>query len=247
MNTFWLVKYEENQNILKKIKLELSSNIDDYTFNELNVLTHNDRHKSFEIEINNLNALMFVVEHPTEIEKKVLNKSEINFKIETYDDYINKKESIKESNYKWIYNIIDSITNNNLNNRIIYHDSFFFLVTDFLWDQKNINTMHILGVVLDKNIMTIRDLNKSHLNLLKHILINGKIQIEQKYNINKNKIKVFFHYPPSTWLLHIHFMNIELSHKGTDFARCIKLSDVIKNIELDENYYKSDMEILDTH
>ena len=61
------------------------------------------------------------------------------------------------------------------------------------------------------------------------------------YNINFNELLCFFHYHPSVWQLHIHFMNV--SNTSTKFnsyslPRAHLVSSVIENIKMNSNYYK---------
>ena len=85
------------------------------------------------------------------------------------------------------------------------------------------------------------ELTNDHINILQQSVDNGKNMIEKKYNINFNELLCFFHYHPSVWQLHIHFMNV--SNTSTKFnsyslPRAHLVSSVIENIKMNSNYYK---------
>ena len=96
----------------------------------------------------------------------------------------------------------------------------------------------MLGLVTDKTITTIRDLNSSHIPLLQNIMASGYDQIKKHYDIDKNMIRVYLHYPPSTWLLHVHFEIITHVSNSCVIEHCHSLCMVIQNLRMCNTYYK---------
>ena len=70
---------------------------------------------------------------------------------------------------------------------------------------------------------------------------NKRTTKKEKTNqyINETELKVFLHYEPSTYHLHIHFINI--NHKDCDSSveYCHNIDDVIYNLSIKSDYYQS--------
>jgi len=80
--------------------------------------------------------------------------------------------------------------------------------------------------------------------MLEESILIGKKIIKDKYDI-KNLV-IYFHYRPSVWQLHMHFMNVETDNKESfSLPRAHLVSSVINNLKNDSNYYiNNDLEIL---
>jgi len=165
--------------------------------------------------------------------KRKFNKSKL--KLETYDDYL--KLAIKD-NFKekvWIYNIIDHKAEQE---SIIFEDDNIIIIPDWKWNQ-NLRELHILGIYKDKSLRSIRDLNSSHIKMLKESIAIGCEIISKHYGFKLDNILTFFHYHPSTWQLHVHFMNgNDKKTRSATLPRAHSSSIVIQNLELIDDYYK---------
>ncbi len=62
--------------------------------------------------------------------------------------------------------------------------------------------------------------------------------IQEKYNIPKSKLRVYFHYQPSYYHLHVHFTHLKFDAPGSGVEKAHLLSDVIDNIERYPTYYQ---------
>ncbi len=165
---------------------------------------------------------------------------------ETYEDYLNKLRNVPESNYKWLYDIIDGKLEQD---KILYSNNKFIIIPVSKWDE-NINdalkNLHLMGVPVDKNIRTIRDLTSQHIEILEEIKLKGLQIISEKYYDNQNmndQIKIFFHYKPSTYHLHIHFTNISLYEQFYTTNHYHDFDMVIKNLTTSDTYYQQPMKI----
>lgn len=161
---------------------------------------------------------------------------------ETYtnyqETYTNYEETIKLrdlSKDKWIYNIIDGYDEQD---KIIFQDDLFILIPTYTWNLIDLKKFHLLAIIKDKNLRSIRDLRNEHINLLNHIKKISLPIIETKYNINLNKIKMYFHYLPSTYQLHIHFADINNKNVNSSVEYSHELNIVIYNLLLYSEYYK---------
>ncbi|KAL3852857.1 hypothetical protein ACJMK2_016466 [Sinanodonta woodiana] len=141
----------------------------------------------------------------------------------------------KEFSVQWVYNILEKKKESE---RIVFEDpdpeTGFILLPDMKWDRKNINTLYLQAIVHKHGIKSLRDLNGTHLPLLRNILENGSAAIKEKFDVPRSKLNIFFHYLPSYNHLHVHFMHVNNETHGFSHL----LTDVIQNIELKEDYYQ---------
>lgn len=154
---------------------------------------------------------------------------------ETYEEYV---EFIKNRNIekdRWVYNIIDGIAEQD---KVVYKDDLIVVVPTYTWDSTNVNKLHMLCMPMDKSLRTIRDLTLENVKLLEHMKKITLEKIEEKYNLKEENLKMFFHYDPSTYHLHIHFINTEYTESWSSVEYSHDLDTVIFNLKLDSDYYK---------
>ena len=114
----------------------------------------------------------------------------------------------------------------------------FILLPDSKWSGKQIEDLYVLAIVHNRKLKSLRDLNSRHLPLLKKLLVDGCQTIGQKYGVPRSQLRVYFHYQPSFYHLHVHFTHLKNSPGGINVERAHLLSNVIKNIEKQANFYE---------
>lgn len=69
---------------------------------------------------------------------------------------------------------------------------------------------------------------------------NFKFQkaIEEKYGLSASQLRIYLHYQPSFYHLHVHFTYLRHEAPGILAERAHLLSNVISNIELVSDYYQ---------
>lgn len=72
--------------------------------------------------------------------------------------------------------------------------------------------------------------------MLKSILNESYKAIYEKYGLPQSKVSAYFHYLPTYYCLHIHFVHVDKAK--TDEGEKLSLEEVIFNLELNSNYYK---------
>lgn len=149
-----------------------------------------------------------------------------------YLDFISKRDIEKD---RWIYNIIDGISEQH---NILHRDEHCVVVPSYTWDTKNVEKLHILALPIDKSIRTIRELDLDDVPLLNHMKKVTLKKIQEKYGLKEENLKIFFHYDPSTYHLHIHFMNTEYTDSFSSVEYSHDLDSVIFNLKIDSDYYK---------
>ena len=90
----------------------------------------------------------------------------------------------------------------------------------------------------DKSLRTIRSLDFSHLPLLEHMKKVTLDAIREKYGLKEEDIKMYFHYEPSTYHLHIHFVNIVSNQLHSSVEYSHELNSVMFNLKIMSDYYK---------
>ncbi|KAH0533731.1 m7GpppX diphosphatase-like [Cotesia glomerata] len=188
-------------------------------------------------EFNGLNATITYPAEPKHIEKftppdyYTIEETPEIYKNVTYPS-LSKQLSIK-----WVDNILDGTAEAD---RVIYNDkdekTGFVLVKDLKW-KDDISNLYLIAITRLK-IASIRELNESHLTLLKNIKEAGSRAIEANYNIPANRLRTYFHYQPSYYHLHVHFTALTVENAGTLVERAHLLSTVINNIEMMPDYYQ---------
>ena len=90
----------------------------------------------------------------------------------------------------------------------------------------------------DKSLRCIRSLDASHICLLEHMKQVTLQVIREKFDLNEEYIRMYFHYEPSTYHLHIHFVNIASNEGHSSVEYSHELNSVIFNLGLMSDYYK---------
>ncbi len=164
--------------------------------------------------------------------------SKFNKKVvqETYEEYEQIKKTRDGKKDQWILNIIDGISEQE---DIIYRDDQFIIIPTYTWDKTSMDQIHVLAIVIDKSLQTIRDLTSDHVELLKKIRTVGLEQIKSTYQVEPESLKMYFHYTPAAFLLHIHFVNTNNNTTDSSVEYSHELSQVIFNLELKSDYYKT--------
>ena len=62
--------------------------------------------------------------------------------------------------------------------------------------------------------------------------------IREKYDLSEEYIRMYFHYEPSTYHLHIHFVNIASNEGHSSVEYSHELNSVMFNLGLMSDYYK---------
>ena len=156
--------------------------------------------------------------------------------LESYDDYISNilPEGLTR-NRQWIYDIFDGKKEQD---RILYQDDDFVLIPDIKWDGKEKWELRVVAFFKDKKLHSMRDLTADNLELLEKVKNIGSKIINEKFKLDENQLKIFFHYRPTVWQLHMHFHCLFLKHTSSSIERAHSIYSVIENLKLDTDYFK---------
>ncbi|KAJ8910853.1 hypothetical protein NQ315_015589, partial [Exocentrus adspersus] len=191
---------------------------------------------------NELNTVKTTIIHPA-TEKHIIKFSGQRCYIvdetpEIYNDIVLPHLSQEQFNLQWVYNILEHKSEAD---RIVFEDTDpnngFVMVPDLKWGGE-IDTLYLLAVVNRRNIKSLRDLTDEHLPLLKNIKEKGIEAIKSKYGLDGTQLRIYLHYQPSFYHLHIHFCSLRHEAPGILAEKAHLLSNVISNIEILPDYYK---------
>jgi m7GpppX diphosphatase len=189
----------------------------------------NDIYKKYE-SIAEISGELIVCNDATKMknpEKKIIR--------ETYDSYLKTLEIRDPKKDKWIYNILDGISEQDT---ILYKDELCIVVPNYKWNSTNLDKLHILCLPMDTSLRSIRSLTLKHIPLLKHMKKVTTEIIKKKYNIDEGFLKMFFHYDPSTYHLHIHFSNVSNIDSLSSVEYSHELNNVMFNLFICSDYYQ---------
>jgi m7GpppX diphosphatase len=156
--------------------------------------------------------------------------------LETYEDY--KKNILPKalsSNKQWLDDIIEGRKEQEL---ILYQDKDFILLISDKWTDNNIDHLRILSFFKNKKLKSIRDLTNANIKLLEKVKNKSCEVIKEKYNFTEDQLKIFFHYRPSVWQLHLHFVNLNYKLRSSSVEKAFEYHGVIENLKLISDYYK---------
>lgn len=153
--------------------------------------------------------------------------------LETYDEYLEKMKNIPEFTYKWVHNIIDGVAEQN--NIITRTDEYIIIPPLKAHKKTNKNNKHILVIFTDKTLRTLRDLNSTHIEMLKRSYYDT---IKHEFNGDFDEVKAYFHYPPSAYSLHLHFSYNENHCAKSSVEYSHEVRNVIENLQIYTDYYK---------
>ncbi|KAJ2811248.1 hypothetical protein H4S07_002183 [Coemansia furcata] len=148
-------------------------------------------------------------------------------------------DSQPASRIQWVYNILSKQVESE---HIVYEDpdpeSGFIIVPDLKWDATNTDNMYLVAIVHRRDLHSLRDLTSAHLPLLNNLRSKATVAA-QKYSVSSDQLRLYIHYQPSYYHLHVHITNVLLEGKGMLAGRAHLLDSVIDNISnIAPDYYQ---------
>ncbi|KFW66644.1 m7GpppX diphosphatase, partial [Pygoscelis adeliae] len=167
---------------------------------------------------------------------------EVHLIRETWEDYKTITLPFIQSqsfSVQWVYNILEKKAEAD---RIIYENpdpcNGFVLVPDLKWNQNQLDDLYLIALVHRREVKSLRDLTAEHLPLLRSILEEGKEAVAKRFGVPGSQLRIYLHYQPSYYHLHVHFTALSYDAPGSSVERAHLLTDVIDNLALDSTYYQ---------
>ncbi|CAD6193872.1 unnamed protein product [Caenorhabditis auriculariae] len=149
--------------------------------------------------------------------------------------YIEKNQM----NLTWVYNLLQKEAEED---RIIFEDvdkhNGFVLALDIKWDGKTLENLYLQAIVHRRGIKSIRDLTDKDVDLLENIRSKSLKAIKEKYGVRPDQMRMYFHYQPSFYHLHVHFVSIKYDAPASTTLCAVLLDDVINNLKLNGQHYQ---------
>ena len=193
-------------------------------------ISDNDCYKSYSVQLN-VPATLYVKYNSidSDINEKINPKP--HYQIETWEDYQNILEGLDETNTAWLDKIIEGISEME---KVEFRTEEFIVIRDWKYQPNNSGkynpkNLHLLGVPI-RRIPSIRDIKVSDLDLLDQIVKKSCEICHSVYGVPESEIKVYLHYVPSVYHLHIHFVWIGYYESSIGFERAYSYDMIIKAI-----------------
>ncbi|CAO3631273.1 unnamed protein product [Cunninghamella blakesleeana] len=148
-------------------------------------------------------------------------------------------ESIPPSRINWVHNILKGEAEVD---HVLYHDhdpkEGFVILPDMKWDGNPLS-LYLVAIVMNPELLSIRSLTSDHLPLLRKIQSTCYQLAKEKYHLEKHQLRLFFHYQPSYYHLHIHITALSMvDPPGALVGQAHLFDTVINHLELYPNYYQ---------
>lgn len=150
-------------------------------------------------------------------------------------------ESFPPSRIQWVYNILE---HKKEADSILFEDpdpkKGFIIVPDLKWDQKTTSSLYIQAIVHNRDLRSLRDLTREHVEMLENIRTKAsKVAFEKFGLIGKEEgqaegnVRCFLHYHPSYYHLHVHILAASFtSHPGAVVGQAHLLDDVVDLLKI---------------
>lgn len=169
---------------------------------------------------------------------------------EMYDTIVKPyiQSIVENGSLSWISNVVE--VKKEKERLLVNHDNFIINI-DTKWrshppplttsreewfNHPSSADLYCLGIVKQYDITCLRDLRQGHISLLKEMEEEGLRTIKTVYGVDENQIRVYIHYQPQFYHLHLHFTRLE-NETGCAVERGHLVRDVIQNLEMDPEYY----------
>ncbi|KFP88671.1 m7GpppX diphosphatase, partial [Apaloderma vittatum] len=169
-------------------------------------------------------------------------RQEVHLIRETREDYENVTLPFIQSqsfSVQWVYNILEKKAEAD---RIVHENpdprDGFVLVPDFKWNQNQLDDLYLIALAHRRDVKCLRDLTGEHLPLLRNIAREGTEAVTKRFGVPGSQLRIYLHYQPSYYHLHVHFTALGYDAPGSSVERAHLLADVIDNLATDSSYYQ---------
>lgn len=161
------------------------------------------------------------------------------------------QEIVSSGSLSWVQNIINGTKEKE---RKLFENDDWLLNIDTKWrshpdpltvpkeewrnNKVAVDDLYCLGISKHNQIASLRDLRQKHVDMLKSMYTEGLKTIQEVYGVEPTQVRAFVHYQPQFYHFHVHFTRIH-NEIGCQVERGHLLSDIIQNITLDDQYYKT--------
>ncbi len=235
----------------QKNETETGNDIPSFSEWQANEIVNNDIFHRIDVKagLEHANNVSMTVIHPAEAHHFAkYSASRRRIVWETPELYTKAIVPFLESHPKdlsWVDNILKGTHEAE---RVLFKDEDedlgFVHVLDYRWDGRQLHELHSLALARHPSLTCLRDLRGHHVPMLKKMLEQGRRSLVEKYGgegenpLTEDKLIAYFHYPPTFYRLHMHFIHVDgAADGGTQAGKAHLAEDVIANLEMKSNYY----------
>ncbi|GBE87666.1 scavenger mRNA decapping enzyme [Sparassis latifolia] len=139
------------------------------------------------------------------------------------------------SRTKWVEDILGGRSEAH---KVLYRehssDLGYVLLPDMKWDLTTLSSLYLVAISVSRDIHSLRDLNKHHLDMLRSIRREAARVVKERWGLRQGSLRMFVHYQPSYYRFHVHIVNANYQGlAGMTVGQAHLLDDVISLLELD--------------
>lgn len=150
-------------------------------------------------------------------------------------------DTLPAKKLQWLFDILDGKKEAE---RVLVSDpdpdnGFVLVMQPSMKNHDDKQNVYYCAFTRTRDLRSLRDLDASHLPMLTNIRTKSLKALEHQYGMTSVDLRIYFHYQPSFFHLHIHFRALTRVQDPTKLGgREILLDDVINNLQIDSDYYK---------
>ena len=158
---------------------------------------------------------------------------------ESAEEYSATREALLEKelgHIGWVQNIMDGKAEVE---RVLFRNENFVVLPDFKFaNLEETESLHLLVIFADQKLCSIRDLTGDHVGLLQSAQKQINTVLKEKFKLEEGTCRMYFHYPPTFYRLHIHVSNTRIQAATALADRSHMLPTVIGNLKIAPDYYQ---------
>ena len=85
--------------------------------------------------------------------------------------------------------------------KVLYRDPSpehgFLILPDMKWDLTTLSSLYLVAISFNREIRSLRDLNKNHLGMLTSIRREAARVVKERWGLPPGSLRMFIHYQPS--------------------------------------------------
>ena len=150
-------------------------------------------------------------------------------------------EAFPPERLQWVRNILDKTAEAD---RMIFEDANpdtgFVLHPDMKWDGVTAATLYCVAIVHNARLRSLRDLRggaDGHADMLEALRAKVIDAVGAKYGVPASSLRMYLHYQPSYYHLHVHVTHVQFDAGGQQAGRAHLLEDVIDCLRRDPQGY----------
>ncbi|CDO73905.1 hypothetical protein BN946_scf185016.g62 [Trametes cinnabarina] len=105
------------------------------------------------------------------------------------------------SRTQWVENILNGVSEVE---KVLFRDPSpehgYLILPDMKWDLATVSSLYLVAIAFNRNIRSLRDLNKSHLGMLKSIRREAARVAKERWGLGHGSLRMFIHYQPSYYI-----------------------------------------------